>query len=41
MTYNLATYVANKTTDIGYATYAYAVQAKAYNDTYGAAKVVD
>lgn len=41
MTYNLATYVNNKKTDVAYATYAYAVQAKAYHVTYGAPNTID
>ena len=41
MTYNLATYVENVKTDVAYATYAYAVQAKAYHTAFGAPNTID
>ena len=39
--YNLATYVARKGTDVGYATYAYSKLAEKYHNTYNTADVVD
>ena len=40
-TYNVATYVEDKKTDVAYAVYAYAVQAAVYNATYGTPDVID
>jgi hypothetical protein len=40
MSYNLATYVDAKKTVVGYATYAYAMAAKAYHKTYAIPEIV-